>query len=129
MIWLPGTRTPATWEAPWSSAKEPSRELDLEIAKAFGKATDDYRVSNFSVTGIISGDGVGGYGNPFVERYSSDVTAIIALVEAALPEAMWDLHRASYGYVASVRALGHCEAQLPAVALAIALRLELEREP
>lgn len=127
MIALPEIRKRAEWEERWTFAETPSRELDLEIAKAFGKATEDYRVSRHSVTGIISGDGVGGYGNPFVERYSEDVSAMIRLVEEMRPEAMWLTNKRPGGYRATLYPFVDGEAQLPAVALAIALRLDLER--
>lgn len=127
MIALPPIRKRADWEDRWSAAETPNRALDLEIAKAFGKATPDYQVSSFSVTGIISGDGVGGYGNPFVERYSEDVSAMIRLVEEKRPEAMWLTNRRPGWYRATIYPFLDGEAFLPAVALAIALRLELER--
>ncbi|MBM3333392.1 hypothetical protein FJY63_01905 [Candidatus Sumerlaeota bacterium] len=54
--------------------------LDLEIAKVIGLASEDWQVARGSVTGYFSGDGVGGFGNPTVPRYTRSLDAAMTLV-------------------------------------------------
>jgi hypothetical protein len=54
--------------------------LDLAIAKAVGIAADDWQVARGSVTGYFSGDGVGGFGNPQVLRYTRSFDAAMTLI-------------------------------------------------
>lgn len=56
--------------------------LDLAIAKAFGRAPADAFVMRGSVTGYGCGDGVGGYGNCPVERYTRSLDAAMTLIDA-----------------------------------------------
>ena len=121
------------WEERWMSLAAPYPPIDLEIAQAFGKAGADYKVSKGSVTGFISGDGVGGYGNPTVPNYSGDVSAVLALIEEKAPYTAWSLAKAiqypgdpHIGHYAYVDVLIRANAELPAVALAIAFRKYLE---
>lgn len=122
------------WEQRWMRLAASHPQIDLEIAQVFGKAGEDYKVAKGSVTGFISGDGVGGYGNPLVPRYSGDVNAMIALIVEKAPAERWvagrsvlapgDTHRKHY---AGVGTTSNGSAELPAVALAIALRHYLEK--
>jgi len=83
-------------------AKEPSRELDVEVAIAFGKASPDTRIGKGSVTGFISGDGRGGYGNPIVDRYTESQDAAVKLMKEIVPK-RWYLLKEDHDGEATAR--------------------------
>jgi len=83
-------------------AKEPSRELDLEVAIAFGKASPGTRRNEGSVTGFIDGDGKGGYGNPSISRYTSSQDASVALMKEIVPK-RWYLLKEDHDGEATAR--------------------------
>lgn len=89
---------------------EPCREVDAEIAKAFGQ------------TAFVKSP----YKSSCCEcpHYTANINTVVELVERALPLGVWGAHRETFGYVSFVEAHGRNwvkRHKLPAVALLLAL--------
>lgn len=52
-------------------------QTECDVAIAIGAHSPDTRPARGSVTGFVSGDGIGGYGNPIVERVTESVDAAL----------------------------------------------------
>jgi len=97
--------------------------LELAVAQAAGRTPQDARVARGSVTGYISGDGVGGYGTPSVPRYLRSLDAAMSLAgEDAVAILLEALAIAARYFVEFKDDGGHIKKALPRFIVAVSLR-------